>query len=173
MLMMLDKMSFHGVLIHMCLNVSFFLFAWMGKCYRCHHAFLDAYSQSFSTTRMANRSMTTEAAIRPHVKSRWKGAECKSGWKTAPKQNRRNCRLFRCVWLVCMCGVFFFSLSQESQWSGGGDWSAYQNERLQQFPATPTVITSIPRPSVFLAVLTQWNDVMHHAVWLIRRNWSV
>lgn len=71
-------------------------------------------------------------------------------------------------------GFFLFSLSQESQWSGGGgDWSAYQNERLQQFPATPVVITSIPPPSVFLDVLTRWSDVTHRAVWLIRKNWSV
>lgn len=29
-----------------CVSVFFsFLFAWMGKCYRCHHAFLNAYSQ--------------------------------------------------------------------------------------------------------------------------------
>lgn len=34
------------------------------------------------STRMANRSTRTDPAITLHVKSRWKGAECKRGGKT-------------------------------------------------------------------------------------------
>lgn len=93
-----------------CVSVffPFFLHGWENVT----DAIMHSSTRTVNSTRMANPSTAAEAAIGPHVKWRWKGAECERGGGgrggTVAKQNRRNCRQFRCVQLVCICGVFFF-----------------------------------------------------------------
>ncbi len=88
---------------------------------RCAQPILSLTCVSNLTTRLVN-------VIRLHVKSR-------DGKARETKQKKLQTFQISAVGLVCMC-VFFFSLSHRDgrRGGGGGDKSAYQNERLQQFP---------------------------------------
>ncbi len=84
-----------------------------------------------STICVSNLTPRAVSAIRPHVKSRdGRGSESKRRNKTEETADMSD--IFSGFGLHVH---FFFSLSQQDGRRGrGGDKSAYQNERLQQFP---------------------------------------
>lgn len=83
----------------------------MGKCYRCHHAFLDAYSQ-FNTHGESKYDSGGCDWAACEVEMKRSGMQEGRGEAVA-KQNRGNCRQFRCVQLVCMYGFFFLIISRK------------------------------------------------------------
>lgn len=91
-------------------------------------------------TCVSNQTLRRASVIRPHVKSGrdGKGMESKKRNKTEESADLSDI----CIQLGLHVRFFFFffSLSQQDgrrgggRGGGGGDRSAYQNERLQQFP---------------------------------------
>lgn len=140
-----DKTSFHGLgrcqdlaCWHACVSNSHLCI--YGKMRQKPPCIPGCAQPISSVTRVSNPTARLVSAIRLHVKSR-DGKE----WKAAGEKKRRRNKTEETADISDICSrfslhvrffFFFFSLSQQDgrRGGGGGDKSAYQNERLQQFP---------------------------------------